>query len=86
MTEALKEYDIDPILAVIADPAGVAEIYGSADDLMIPSACLNSTISGLISRTFLRDDIIGPDDYHGAVCYREMAENDKSYDFIEKYG
>lgn len=84
LKEALKEYDIDPILAVIADPAGVAEIYGSADDLMIPSACLNSTISGLISRTFLRDDIIGPDDYHGAVCYREMAENDKSYDFIEK--
>ena len=84
LTEAVKEYDINPILAVIADPAGVAEIYGSAEDLMIPSACLNSTISGLISRTFLREDIIGPNDYHGAVCYHEMKGNDKSYDFIEK--
>jgi hypothetical protein len=82
LIEALKDYDIDPILAVIADPAGVAEIYGSAEDLMIPSACLNSTISGLISRTFLRNDIIGQDDYHGAVCYREMKDNDKSYAFI----
>lgn len=84
LTEALKEYDINPTLAVIADPAGVAEIYGSPEDLMIPSACLNSTISGLISRTFLRDDIVGPNDYHGAVCYREMQNSDKSYDFIEK--
>lgn len=82
LVEALKEYEINPILAVIADPAGVAELYGTSNDLMIPSACLNSTISGLISRTFLREDIIGPNDFHGAVFYEEMWSKDKSYDFI----
>lgn len=82
LVEALKGYEINPILAVIADPAGVSELYGTSDDLMIPSACLNSTISGLISRTFLRDDIIGPNDFHGAVYYKEMRSKDKSYDFI----
>lgn len=83
LTDALIDYpNVNKDLAVIADPAGVAELYGTSDDLMIPSACLNSTISGLISRTFLRDDIIGKNDFHGAVYYGEMADNDRSYEFI----
>ncbi|MET7778785.1 cysteine protease StiP domain-containing protein, partial [Streptomyces sp. NPDC005388] len=31
-----------------------------------PSACLNSTVSGLISRTVLRSDLVGEYDFHGA--------------------
>lgn len=85
LDEALMEYpQVDGILGVIADPAGVAEIFGTQDDLMIPSACLNSTVSGLMSRTFLRSDIIGPKDYHGAVYYGEMAPYDQSYAFINR--
>lgn len=34
-------------------------LCGTHHDLLIPSSCLNCTVSGLISRTFLRDDIIG---------------------------
>lgn len=84
LTEALKEFsDISDDLAVIADPAGVAKYYGTRDDLLIPSSCLNSTVSGLISRTFLRDDIIGKNDFHGAVYYGELEDNDLSYSFIE---
>lgn len=80
---ALQEYTCKKDLAVIADPAGVAEICGTFEDLMIPSACLNSTVSGLMSRTFLREDIIKPTDFHGAVYYAEMEEKDQSYAFIE---
>lgn len=84
LNEALSDYkDVNNILAVIADPAGVSELYGTADDLMIPSSCLNSTVSGLMSRTFLRDDIIEADDFHGAVYYSEMESHDKSYEFID---
>ena len=36
-----------------------------------------------MSRTFLRDDIIGPDDFHGAVYYGELADSDLSYEFID---
>lgn len=83
LTEALEDYPtVNKDLAVIADPAGVAEIYGTSSDLMIPSACLNSTVSGLISRTFLRDDIISETDFHGALYYAEMESEDKSYQFI----
>lgn len=49
---------------------------------MIPSSCLNCTISGLISRTFLRTDIIGIDDFHGAAYYKELYPEDRTYEFI----
>ena len=69
-------------IAVIADPANVTELCGTHEDILIPSSCLNSTVSGLVSRTFLRDDIIGPDDFHGAVYYGELKDSDLSYEFI----
>ena len=75
---------LSPELAVLADPAGVTELCGTHEDLLIPSSCLNSTVSGLISRTFLRDDIIGKDDFHGAVYYGELKDADLSYDFIRR--
>lgn len=74
---------VSPEIAVIADPANVTELCGTHEDILIPSSCLNSTVSGLISRTFLRDDIIGPDDFHGAVYYSELKGSDLSYPFIE---
>lgn len=70
-------------IAVAADPANVTELCGTHDDILIPSSCLNCTVSGLVSRTFLRDDIIGADDFHGAVYYGELADADLSYEFIE---
>lgn len=69
-------------IAVIADPANVTELCGTHEDILIPSSCLNSTVSGLVSRTFLRDDIIGPNDFHGAVYYGELKNSDLSYEFI----
>lgn len=69
-------------IAVAADPANVTELCGTHDDILIPSSCLNCTVSGLVSRTFLRDDIIGADDFHGAVYYGELADADLSYEFI----
>lgn len=70
-------------IAVLADPANVTDLCGTHDDILIPSSCLNCTISGLISRTFLRDDIIGSEDFHGAVYYGELEKSDLSYSFIE---
>lgn len=75
--------EIDSSLAVLADPAGYASIYGLREDFLIPSACLNSTISGLISRTVLRDDLIGKDDFHGAKFYKELIDKDESINYID---
>lgn len=74
---------LDSTLAVLSDPAFITELCGTHEDFLIPSACLNSTVSGLISRTFLRDDIISSTDFHGAVYYGELQSEDKSNEFID---
>lgn len=71
-------------LAVLSDPACLAEKYGTRDDFLIASSCLNSTVSGLLSRTFYRKDIIGENDFHGAAFYKELMGKDLTYQFIDK--
>ncbi|MCX5523780.1 phosphoribosyltransferase [Streptomyces bobili] len=73
----------DPEIAVLADPGSCVRTYGTREDFLIPSACLNSTVSGLISRTVLRADLVGPDDFHGAKFYRELAGADLSGVFLD---
>ncbi|MFC8658964.1 phosphoribosyltransferase [Streptomyces parvus] len=73
----------DPEIAVLADPGGCVRTYGTREDFLIPSACLNSTVSGLISRTVLRADLVGPNDFHGGKFYRELAESDVSVRFLD---
>lgn len=70
-------------LAVLSDPAYVSEKCGTHDDFLIASSCLNSTVSGLLSRTFFRSDIIGENDFHGAAFYRDLLEKDLTYQFID---
>ena len=70
-------------LAVLSDPAHVAEKCGTHEDFLIASSCLNSTVSGLLSRTVLRADLIRADDFHGAAFYEELRAKDLTYDFIE---
>ncbi|MCL6301229.1 phosphoribosyltransferase [Streptomyces kronopolitis] len=84
LAEALADFPgFDPRIVVLADPGGCVETYGTRDDFLIPSACLNSTVSGLISRTVLRADLVGPDDFHGAKFYRELAGADLSGTFLD---
>ena len=84
LADAVAEFDgFNPDIAVLADPGGCVSTYGTRDDFLIPSACLNSTVSGLISRTVLRDGLIGPDDFHGAKFYRELRDADVSGLFLD---
>ncbi|CAM5569962.1 phosphoribosyltransferase [Streptomyces narbonensis] len=90
LAEAIKEFEkaegisgFDPEIAVLADPGSCVRTYGTREDFLIPSACLNSTVSGLISRTVLRSDLVGPHDFHGAKFYRELAGSDVSGAFLD---
>ncbi len=84
LEKCMEDYPgVSPQLAVLADPAGVTQLCGTHEDILIPSSCLNCTVSGLISRTFLRSGIIGENDFHGAVYYEELRQADLSYAFIE---
>lgn len=81
---ALSDYpEVSSELAVVADPANITDLCGTHDDIMIASSCLNSTVSGLISRTFLREDIIKTNDFHGAAYYGQLSDEDRTYEFIE---
>jgi hypothetical protein len=90
LADAIREFEesdgitgFDPEIAVLADPGSCVRTYGTREDFLIPSACLNSTVSGLISRTVLRADLVGPHDYHGAKFYRELAGADVSDAFLD---
>ncbi|MGW3723573.1 phosphoribosyltransferase [Streptomyces sp. NPDC000851] len=90
LAAALREFEeaegvtgFDPEIAVLADPGSCVRTYGTREDYLIPSACLNSTVSGLISRTVLRADLVGPNDFHGAKFYRELAGADVSTAFLD---
>ncbi|MCI9076905.1 MAG: cysteine protease StiP family protein [Dorea sp.] len=84
LKKEMERYEgVSSEIAVLADPAGVTKLCGTHEDILIPSSCLNCTVSGLVSRTFLRSDIIGGQDFHGAVYYEELKDADLSYEFIE---
>ena len=79
--EAFKEkhgITLDDELVVLADPGHCSSLYGTREDYLIPSACLNSTVSGLISRTVLNSRWIGEMDFHGAKVYSELRDKDVS--------
>ncbi|MEU9212529.1 phosphoribosyltransferase [Streptomyces sp. NPDC048415] len=90
LAQAIEEFEasdgitgFDPEIAVLADPGSCVRTYGTREDFLIPSACLNSTVSGLISRTVLRSDLVGEHDFHGAKFYRELAGSDVSVAFVD---
>ncbi|MBT0568142.1 cysteine protease StiP family protein [Williamsia sp. CHRR-6] len=68
----------DPDLAVLADPGHCVSTFGTRADFLIASACLNSTVSGLVSRTVLNDRLIGEGQFHGAKFYADLAAVDVS--------
>lgn len=67
-------------LLTLADPAGVAWLAASEEDWLIPSGLLNSTVSGLISRSLYTEPQLG---LHRSVFYEDLVANDHSLAFIE---
>lgn len=83
-----KWKDLSDELVVMADPANICRVCGTHLDRLVPSSCLNSTVTGLISRTILNKNYINESDgdFHGAVYFGHndgMLEADKTYEFID---
>jgi len=70
-------------LYVLTDISGTATVSASLDDYLIPSALLNATIGGLISRSVLNEQYVGANDFHGCKFYSEWQEQDLSLWYIE---
>ena len=67
-------------LLTLADPAGVAWLAASEDDWLIPSGLLNSTVSGLISRSLYTEPLSG---LHRSVFYDNLVAVDHSLAFVD---
>lgn len=78
----LRGLAIPDELFVVSDIGGCADLAATTDDYAIPSGLMNSTVSGLVSRSIL-DERIGPDDFHGCVLYPELAAHDRSNWFVD---
>lgn len=76
-------YELDDDLAVLADPGYCVKTFGTREDYLIPSACLNSTVSGLVSRTVFRTDLIGKNEFHGVRFYQELLKEEVSTLFVD---
>ncbi|MGC5796137.1 cysteine protease StiP domain-containing protein [Sphingomonas sp. NFX23] len=72
-----------PLLAVVADPAGQADIAASGDDYLIASGLLNGIVSGLVSRSILNAGFVGEGDFHACVTYPQHAHADLSRTFVD---
>lgn len=81
--KAKYEFELDDDLAVLADPGHCVKTFGTREDFLIPSACLNSTVSGLVSRTVLKPGLIGEKEFHGARFYEELLEAEVSNLFVD---
>ena len=82
--DAEKWAGLSDNLYVLADPANITPYCGTHVDYLLPSACLNSTVSGLTSRTILNKYINVEDgDFHGATYFKKFEDIDKSNEFID---
>jgi hypothetical protein len=77
------DFQLDGDLAVLADPGHCSTLFGTREDFLIPNACLNSTVSGLVSRTVLNSEFIAENDFHGAKYYANLENGDVSSLYIE---
>lgn len=75
-----NDYPIGDELCVISDLSGNAQWIATTDDYAIPSGVLNSTVSGLLSRTLMLDDVEG---FHQCIMYQHLQEHDLSNWFVD---
>lgn len=90
LSQSIKDFNekyetsVSDELAVLADPAQSAHIYGTREDFFLPSACLNSIVSGLVSRTVHREDLVSVTEFHGAKYYKDWERDDLSISFVDE--
>lgn len=70
-------------LYVISDIGGTADVAATYEDYAIPSGVLNATVSGLVSRSILNEEI-GEREFHGCVVYDYLRAHDLTNWFLDE--
>ncbi|MGR5422412.1 cysteine protease StiP family protein [Vibrio sp. PNB22_4_1] len=76
-----RNVNVSDALFVVSDIGSTADYSATKEDYTIPSALMNSTVSGLVSRSILNDHI-KEHDFHGCVSYDYLEPYDNSNWFI----
>lgn len=90
LKKSVKEFNlknnsnISDLLYVVSDISGMADFSSTDQDYLIPSAVLNSTVSGLISRTITGVEGLDVHDFHGCKFYDFLISSDLSLWFIDE--
>ena len=79
----IKKVNVSDDLYVVSDIGGTADYSVTLYDYTIPSALMNSTVSGLISRSVINEQI-SANDFHGCITYQHLEKYDYSNWFINK--
>jgi hypothetical protein len=82
-SEFLKRREVKPFLAVVADPAGQADLAATGEDYLIPSGILNGIVSGLISRSVIPNELRAGQ-FHSCRELHELAPYDVSRSFVDQ--
>ena len=81
-----------PRLVTLSDLGGYSWLSASCDDWLIPFGILGSVISGLTSRSILKEEIqqteaeqdcFNPEKWHDCVIYQNLQDHDLSLKFIQ---
>lgn len=75
---------IDPNLAVLSDCINIAKYAGTREDIYIPHAPLNASVTGLVSINVLNETFENPTGFHSAVYLEDLEEDDISAAYIER--
>lgn len=78
-----NETNISCRLAVLSDPAKILELSATKEDVCIPSACMESTVNGLVSHTVCSERFAGDSKFHGAVICHEFESHDRTMEFLD---
>lgn len=83
LTAGLAAQGLPATVVALSDPAHVATLAGTREDLLVPSACLTATVCGLVSRTVRRPDLVGAAGYDGAKFYPMLSDGDRTATFLD---
>lgn len=76
--ESAPRWGVEPHLYCVSDPRGVQDFVATREDVLLPSAILNATVSGLLSRS-----VHNPDGLDFAQSYMHYSSVDRTQVFID---
>ena len=82
-SQFLNDLEVEPFLAVVADPAGQADLASTGEDYLIPSGILNGIISGLVSRSVIPAGLRAGQ-FHTCRVLHELGPHDISRRFVDE--